>query len=187
MAKKTQTRTAAKKSSPAVQTTEEIQSALLELFTDEIKDIYWAEKHLTKALPKMQKAATSEELKEAFAAHLDQTLEHVTRLEKIFELLDHKVQAKKCDAMEGLVAEGEGIIEDTDAGTATRDVGLILAAQKVEHYEIATYGGLAQLARTMNREDIAEILDETLAEEKETDELLTSIAESGINYEATEE
>src|SRR5688572_30549265 len=114
MAKKTQARKAAKKSLPSAQSTEEIQSALLELFTDEIKDIYWAEKHLTKALPKMQKAATSEELKEAFATHLDQTLEHVARLEKVFELLDEKVQAKKCDAMEGLVAEGEGIIEDTD-------------------------------------------------------------------------
>lgn len=187
MAKKTQARKPATKSKPSAQSTEEIQSALLELFTDEIKDIYWAEKHLTKALPKMEKAATSEELKEAFATHLDQTQEHVTRLEKVFELLEEKPQAKKCDAMEGLVSEGEGIIEDTDEGTATRDVGLILAAQKVEHYEIATYGGLAQLARTMNREDIAEILDQTLEEEKETDELLTGIAESNINYEATGE
>lgn len=187
MAKKAQPRKAAKKSLPAAQTSEEIQSALLEFFTDEIKDIYWAEKHLTKALPKMQKAATSEELKEAFATHLDQTKEHIIRLEKVFELLEEKAQAKKCDAMEGLVAEGEGIIEDTDAGTATRDVGLILAAQKVEHYEIATYGGLAQLARTLDREDIAAILVETLTEEKETDELLTGIAENSINYEASKE
>jgi ferritin-like metal-binding protein YciE len=187
MATKATAKKAAKKPAAPAQSGEEIQSALLELFTDEIKDIYWAEKHLTKALPKMRKAATSEELQDAFATHLEQTMEHVARLEQVFELLGKKVQAKKCDAMEGLVAEGEGIIEDTDAGTATRDVGLILAAQKVEHYEIATYGGLAQLAKTIGRDDIAEILGETLAEEKETDELLTGIAENGINYEATAE
>lgn len=187
MATKAPAKQTAKKSSAPKQTTEEIQSALLELFIDEIKDIYWAEKHLTKALPKMQKAATSEELKDAFATHLEQTVGHVERLEEVFELLEKKAQAKKCDAMEGLVAEGEGIIEDTEAGTATRDVGLILAAQKVEHYEIATYGGLAQLAKTLGREDIADILAETLAEEKETDELLTGIAENDINYKASEE
>lgn len=167
--------------------TGETQSALLELFIDEIKDIYWAEKHLTRALPKMEKAASSQELKDAFATHLQQTEGHVERLEQVFDLLEEKPQAKKCDAMEGLVQEGEGIIEDTDEGTATRDVGLILAAQKVEHYEIATYGGLAQLARTLGREDVADILAETLAEEKETDELLTGIAESSINYQSAEE
>jgi ferritin-like metal-binding protein YciE len=177
-ARKPATRTKAKK---------ETKPALLEFFVDEIKDIYWAEKHLTKALPKMKKAASSEELKEAFATHLEQTQEHVVRLEKVFELLDEKVQAKKCDAMEGLVQEGEGIIEDTEAGTATRDVGLIIAAQKVEHYEIATYGGLSQLARTLGLEEISAILGTTLAEEKETDELLTGIAENDINYEASEE
>ena len=160
---------------------------LLDLFKDEIKDIYWAEKHLTKALPKMQKAASSEELRTAFETHLEQTKVHVTRLEKVFELLEEKAVAKKCDAMEGLVAEGQSIIEDTDEGTATRDVGLILAAQKVEHYEIATYGSLTTLAKTLGREDIAKILGETLEEEKETDELLTEIAESDVNYEATTE
>ncbi len=186
MATKSPEKKAAKKSA-APQTTEEIQSALLKLFVDEIKDIYWAEKHLVKALPKMRKAATSEELQEAFETHLEQTKVHVTRLEEVFGLLEQKVQAKKCDAMEGLVEEGEGIIEDTDAGTATRDVGLILAAQKVEHYEIATYGGLAQLAKTLGLDDVNSILEETLAEEKETDQLLTQIAESSINYEASEE
>jgi ferritin-like metal-binding protein YciE len=181
-------KTAKQKSAPkAKETKEEVQSALLELFTDEIKDIYWAEKHLTKALPKMEKAATSEELKEAFATHLEQTQVHVERLEQVFELLEEKPQAKKCDAMEGLVQEGESIIEDTDDGTATRDVGLIIAAQKVEHYEIATYGSLTQLAKTIGRDDIADVLAETLAEEKETDELLTGIAENNINYEATAE
>lgn len=175
-----------KKSSSNV-ATGEVQSALLELFTDEIKDIYWAEKHLTKALPKMKKAASAQELKDAFATHLEQTQGHVERLEQVFELLDEKAQAKKCDAMEGLVQEGEGIIEDTDEGTATRDVGLILAAQKVEHYEIATYGGLTQLAKTLGRDDIADILAQTLEEEKETDELLTGIAEGSINYQSAEE
>jgi ferritin-like metal-binding protein YciE len=138
-------------------------------------------------MPKMQKAATTEELRDAFETHLEQTEEHVKRLEEVFELLEEKAQAKKCDAMEGLVSEGQSIIEDTDEGTATRDVGLILAAQKVEHYEIATYGGLAQLAKTLGREDIAQILETTLAEERETDELLTAIAEGGVNYQATDE
>ena len=167
--------------------TGETHSALLEFFTDEIKDIYWAEKHLTKALPKMKKAATAQELKDAFDTHLGQTNEHVARLEQIFELLEEKPQAKKCDAMDGLVQEGEGIIEDTQDGTATRDVGLIFAAQKVEHYEIATYGGLTQLAKTLGRDDIAKILVLTLTEEKETDELLTEIAESSINYQSAQE
>jgi ferritin-like metal-binding protein YciE len=170
-----------------LQTREEFQSALLNLFTDEIKDIYWAEKHLTQALPKMENAATSDGLKEAFANHLKQTLLHVERLEQVFELLGEKVQARKCDAMEGLVQEGESIIEDTAKGTATRDVGLIIAAQKVEHYEIAAYGSLTQLAKTIGREDIAVILGKTLSEEKETDALLTAIAEDTVNYNATAE
>ena len=163
------------------------QGRLQEFFIDEVKDIYWAEKHLVKTLPKMQKAANSTELKNAFADHLETTKTHVTRLEKVFELLNQKAQAKKCEAMEGITKEGESIIEDTEAGTATRDVGLILAVQKVEHYEISTYGGLAQLARTIGKNDVAEILETTLGEEKEADELLTSIAENDINYEASEE
>jgi ferritin-like metal-binding protein YciE len=175
--------TKAKQAAPAG----EVKSALLELFTDEIKDIYWAENHLTKALPKMQASATSPELQDAFATHLEQTKEHVARLEQIFDILGEKAQAKKCDAMEGLVQEGEGIISDTEDGTATRDVGLILAAQKVEHYEIATYGGLAQLARTLGLENVAEILDLTLAEEKDTDALLSGIAETDVNYQASSE
>lgn len=162
-------------------------SMLEDFFYDELKDIYWAEKHLTKALPKMVKAATSEELKNAFSDHLEVTKTHVERLEEVFELLDKKAVAKKCEAMEGLTKEADSIIEDTEKGTATRDVGLIMAAQKVEHYEIATYGGLAQLARTLQKDDIADLLDETLGEEKEADGLLTDIAENDINYEASEE
>lgn len=162
-------------------------SLLEEFFIDELKDIYWAEKHLVKTLPKLQKAATSEELKNAFAEHLEVTKEHVTRLEEVFQLMEQKAVAKKCDAMEGITKEGEGVIEDTEAGTATRDVALIMAAQKAEHYEIATYGGLAQLARTLSRDDVAELLEQTLNEEKEADLALTSIAENDINYEAKDE
>ena len=163
------------------------ESLLLEFFIDELKDIYWAENHLVKALPKMRKAATSEELQEAFAKHTEQTQEHIVRLERIFELLDHKAQAKKCEAMDGLIKEGQSIIEDTEEGTATRDVGLIFAAQKVEHYEIATYGSLTQLAKTLGLDEVKEILGKTLGEEKDTDLLLTEIAESNVNYEATKE
>ncbi|CAN5890540.1 ferritin-like domain-containing protein [soil metagenome] len=162
-------------------------SILKAFFEDELKDIYWAEKHLVKTLPKMAKAATAEELKNAFTEHLEVTKTHVGRLEQVFELLGKKAQAKKCEAMEGITKEGESIIEDTEAGTATRDVGLILAAQKVEHYEISTYGGLAQLATTLGLDEVAGILNETLGEEKEADQALTGIAENDINYEAAEE
>ncbi|MXV50708.1 DUF892 family protein [Pedobacter sp. HMF7647] len=164
-----------------------VEPALKELFLDSIKDIYWAENHLVKTLPKMQKASTSEKLSTAIGNHLEQTKGHVSRLEQVFELLGEKPQAKKCDAMEGLTKEGEGIIEDTEAGTATRDVGIILASQKVEHYEIATYGGLAKLAKTLGLEDVAEVLVQTLNEEKEADELLTGIAENDINYQSSQE
>lgn len=175
-----------KKSAPAL-SAEENQSMLQEFFLDELRDIYWAEKHLTKALPKMEKAATSEELATAFADHLEVTREQVTKLEQVFELLGEKPRGKKCDGMEGLVKEGESVIEDTEDGTSTRDVGLIISAQKVEHYEIAAYGGLTQLAKTLGKNDIASILGEILEEEKEADELLTSIAENGVNQSATHE
>lgn len=159
-------------------------SQLEKYFIDSLKDIYWAEKHLTKALPKMKKAATTEELQQAIDEHITQTEEHITRLEQVFEILGKKAQAKKCDAMEGLIKEGESIVEETEEGSMTRDVGIIMAAQKVEHYEIATYGGLVQLAKTMGHEDAAEILAQTLEEEKQTDQGLTDIAENNINWEA---
>jgi ferritin-like metal-binding protein YciE len=116
-----------------------------------------------------------------------QTEEHVTRLEQVFEILGEKAQAKKCDAMEGLVKEGESIVEETEEGSLTRDVGIIAAAQKVEHYEIASYGTLVQLAMTLGQPEIAEILSKTLDEEKQTDVNLTTIAENNINYEAEQE
>jgi ferritin-like metal-binding protein YciE len=163
------------------------EPALKELFIDEIKDIYWAEKKLVTTLPKMQKAATSQELADAIGNHWKETNVHVDRLEKVFKLLGEKVQAKKCDAMDGLTKEGASIIEDTETGTATRDVGIIMASQKVEHYEIATYGCLHQLATTLGLDDVAELLGQTLSEEKQADETLTGIAENDINYEAAEE
>jgi len=165
----------------------EKDSMLLEFFHGEVKDIYWAEKHLLKAIPKMSKAATAAELKEAFNNHLEETKGHVERLEQVFELLGSKPQTKKCEAMEGITKEGDGIVEETEAGTSTRDVGLILAGQKIEHYEIATYGGLVQLARNLGHDDVADILETTLNEEKTADEKLTAIAEESVNYDAAQE
>lgn len=155
-----------------------------EFFLDELKDIYWAEKHLVKALPKMQKSATSRELAKSFQDHLEATKGQVSRLEQVFELMGQKAQAKKCEAMAGLVKEAESIISETEKGTSIRDVGLILAAQKVEHYEIATYGTLARLAKVMGNEKVKNLLGQTLDEEKEADELLTKIAEAGVNTSA---
>lgn len=176
-----------KKTTKKASKTVKHEPALLELFTDCIKDIYWAEKHLVKALPKMEKAATSPELAGAIAEHIEVTKQQVARLEQVFELLGKTPQAKKCDAMEGLIKEGESIVEETEDGSATRDVGIILASQKIEHYEIATYGGLTQLAETLGLDEIAEILAQTLIEEKDTDEKLSAIAEHDVNYEAAHE
>ena len=163
------------------------ESALNELFIDELKDIYWAEQHLVKALPKMAKAATSGELRSAIEEHLEETENHVTRLEKVFSLLGEKAVAKKCDAMEGIIEEGSSIIEDTDEGTSTRDVGLILAGQKAEHYEISTYGGLFEIAKTLGLDSVAKLLATTLEEEKKADKVLTDLAKSGVNKKASEE
>lgn len=156
-------------------------------FVDELKDIYWAEKHLVKALPKMQKAATSTELAAAFQKHAQETQTHIETLEQVFALLDEKPQAKTCDAMEGLLEEAKGIMEDTDKGTMTRDAGLILAAQKVEHYEIATYGTLRTLAETMGHTEVANLLQQTLDNEKLTDVALTKVAEGFVNEQAATE
>ena len=175
------------KKMPARATEKVTDSRLTEFLHDEIKDIYWAEKHIVTALPKMKKAATSQELKDAFEEHLEVTKGHIERLEKVFSLLGAKPQAKKCDAIEGILKEGTSIIEDTEEGTATRDVGLILAAQKVEHYEISTYGGLRQVATTLGLDDVAALLEETLTEEKEADTALTAVAEQHVNYDAAAE
>lgn len=186
MAKTSQTKkAAAKKKAPSKKTSND--SMLQDFFYGELKDIYWAEKHLVKTLPKLKKASTSPELQQAFEDHLEQTKTHVSRLEEVFEKLGKRAVGKKCEAIEGITKEGESIIEETEKGTATRDVGVIMAGQKTEHYEIATYGGLVQLAKVLGHDDIADILNETLQEEGEADKLLTSIAENDINYQASEE
>ena len=151
-----------------------------DLFEDSLKDIYWAEKALTKALPKMGKNATSPELKKAIAGHLLETQEQVTRLETIFSSMGKKAVAKKCEAMEGLLKEATGIMEDTTPGPV-RDAGIIAASQKVEHYEIATYGTLAAFAKVLGEKDALKNLLKTLEEEKKCDELLTSIADTALN------
>lgn len=161
-------------------------SQLRGLFEDQLKDMYWAEKALTKALPKMSKKATSGDLVNAIHQHLLVTEEHVKRIERIFQSMDKKALAKKCDAMEGLIKEGEGIISETVAGVV-RDAGIIAAAQKVEHYEIASYGTLHAFARTLGMDDAASLLEQILQEEKEADKTLTQIAESNINAEAAHE
>lgn len=168
-------------------TTQQSNTMLEKFMMDSLKDIYWAEKHLTKALPKLERAATSDELKQALQDHLTVTEEQVARLEQVFELMGKRAQAKKCDAMEGLTKEADSMVEETEAGTMTRDVAIIIACQKVEHYEIATYGGLRQLASTLGLTEAADLLGQTLAEEKDADEQLTSIAENNINYRAEDE
>ena len=161
-------------------------SQLNKLFEDGLKDIYWAEKALTKAIPKMIKNATSDELINALETHLTETEEQITRVEEVFEILGKKATAKKCDAMEGLIKEAEGIMEECEEG-AMCDAGIISAGQKIEHYEIASYGTLRQFAETLGLEDAAELLQTTLDEEKAADEKLTEVAVSAVNVEASEE
>jgi ferritin-like metal-binding protein YciE len=162
-------------------------SKLNQFFIDQLQDIYWAEQKLVKTLPKLEEAAHSNELKQAFNSHLQETKNHVSRLEKAFDLIGEPAQSKKCHAIAGIADEGEDIIDETEENTAQRDVGLIFAGQKAEHYEIATYGGLVQLAKTLHYEDVAELLSVTLAEEKNADSTLTKIAEAGINIQASQE
>lgn len=156
---------------------------LRELFVDSLKDIYWAEKALTKALPKMAKKATSENLVNTINDHLTVTEEQVARLEEVFELIGEKATAKKCDAMEGLIKEGESIMTETAEG-AVRDAGIIAASQKIEHYEIASYGTLAAYAQTLGEDEALALLQQTLEEEKEADTLLTEVAYNNINFKA---
>lgn len=157
-------------------------SNLNDLFHDTLRDVLWAERHLTKALRKMAKNASQPELAEAFEKHRAQTEGHVERLERVFQLIDKSPRAKTCEAMVGLSVEGDHVIEETEVGP-TRDVGLIGAAQAVEHYEIARYGTLLSWARLLGLDEAASLLAETLAEEKATDDLLTALS-GNINPEA---
>lgn len=164
----------------------DIAQGLRQLFEDELKDIYWAEKALTKAIPKMIKKATSEELVKALEDHLEETKGQVERCEKVFEILGKPARAKKCEAMDGLTKEAEEIMSSTADGVV-RDAGIISAAQKVEHYEIASYGTLCAFAKTLGEMEVAQLLEQTLNEERNADETLTSVAESSINIEAANE
>jgi ferritin-like metal-binding protein YciE len=159
------------------------ENGLQELLIEEMRDIYNAEGQLLKALPKMAKAAQSERLKEAFERHLEETEQQIERLERAFESLGEPVKGKKCLAMEGLIAEGKEIMEE-HAESPMMDAALICAAQKIEHYEIATYGTICTWADLLGLDEASDLLKETLDEEKTTDETLTEIAESEINTEA---
>jgi len=181
--KATTTKTKAAKPKSAVKAKSSAAEGLRELFVDSLKDIYWAEKALTKALPKMAKNATSQNLIDAINEHLTVTQNQVTRLEQVFASVGEKAAAKKCDAMEGLIKEGEGIIEETELG-AVRDAGIIAASQKIEHYEIATYGTLAAFAKTLGEDEAVKLLVQTLNEEKEADIALTEAAYNTINFDA---
>jgi len=161
-------------------------SQLMKLFEEELKDIYWAEKALTKALPKMIKNATSEELISALENHLTDTENQVKRAEQVFEAIGKKATAKKCEAMEGLIKEAEEIMKTCEDGVM-RDAGIIAAGQKVEHYEIASYGTLRQFADTLGLNDAVTLLQTTLDEEKAADQKLTEVAVSAVNIQANEE
>lgn len=160
--------------------------SLRELYIDELKDLYSAEKQLVKALPKMARNATNEQLKRAFETHLAETETHVERLEEIFETLEASPRGKKCIGMEGLIEEGNELIEE-DAEEDVLDAGLISKAQHVEHYEIAGYGTVRTYAQLLGEEEHARLLQQTLDEEARTDKLLSQLAESGINIEALSE
>ena len=186
--KSTTTKKSPAKSAQAGKTKAKSSAAqgLRDLFEDELKDIYWAEKALTKAIPKMIKNATSEELINALSENLEVTQEQVKRCEQVFDILGKPARAKKCEAMAGLIKEAEEIIESTEIGVV-RDAGIISAGQKVEHYEIASYGTLCAFATTLGETEAAELLQQTLQEEKDADKTLTEVAESSINVEAADE
>ena len=156
---------------------------LNDVFHHELSDLYSAEKQLTQALPKLARAASTQELQSAFEQHLEQTKEHVERIEKIGKMVDMKVTGHTCEAMKGLVEEGESLLKENDPGEAL-DAALIAAAQRVEHYEIAAYGSARTFARRLGHDDVAKILDQTLDEESATDEKLTKIAEADVNKRA---
>ncbi|MEO6490769.1 MAG: ferritin-like domain-containing protein, partial [Ferruginibacter sp.] len=161
-------------------------SGLSKLFEDQLKDIYWAEKALLKAMSKMAKNATSQQLRTAIEEHIAVTEKQVSRVEEVFSVIGKSPKSKKCEAMVGLIKEGEEIMQDTEKGVV-RDAGIIAASQKIEHYEMASYGTLASFARTLGETEAANLLQQTLDEEKEADQLLTQVAESTINVEAANE
>ena len=159
------------------------EKGLEDLFLNTLKDIYYAEKQILRALPKMAKAAESEELREAFQTHRDETEGQIQRLEQVFEALGKKAQGKTCEAIQGIIEEGKEIMEDFAESDAL-DAGLIAAGQAVEHYEISRYGTLRTWAQELGMQDAADLLEQTLEEEKKTDKLLTELAEARVNQKA---
>ena len=164
-----------------------LNSALQNFFVTSIQELYWAETNLINVLQTMTEAATTSELKKAFDLHRQQTMKHAQNLKQIFALLGFEPQAEPSVGLQGLFDEGWQVIDETEEGSAQRDVALIIAAQKVEHYEIACYGSLLTLANTLGHSDITTLLAPVLQEEKDTDTILTAIAEGGINAQASEE
>jgi ferritin-like metal-binding protein YciE len=156
-----------------------------ELFVDELKDLYSAEKQITKSLPKLAKAATAPELKDAFARHLQETLGQIERLDRVFEILGKSPRGKTCNGMKGVLEEGAEVLEETEKGSPVRDAALISAAQRVEHYEMAGYGCVREYAKLLGQKEIAQLLDETLSEEKAADSKLGQVAKQ-INPAALE-
>ncbi|GAA3057121.1 ferritin-like domain-containing protein [Rhizobium viscosum] len=160
------------------------EKTLEDLFYDTLKDIYFAERQILRALPKMARAAQSQELKAGFEKHREETEGHVERLQQVFEIIGKRAQGKTCEAIQGIIAEGEEIIEEFK-GTAAIDAGLISSAQAVEHYEIARYGTLKTWAQTLGFKEAVRLLDQTLQEEGRTDQLLTKLATTAANQKAS--
>jgi ferritin-like metal-binding protein YciE len=169
---------------PVIQKQTEMHSMMEKFFWDQLRDLYYVEKNQIKALGRMAKKATTEELKDIFIEHQETTQEQLNRLDEVFEIIGKKAQTRRCPAFDGLVNEMDENIRETEDDSLTRDVGLIISAQKIEHYEIAGYGSLTTLARTYGMIEVADILQESLDEEKDNDLQLTYIAENSINYEA---
>ena len=161
-------------------------NSLQDLFLDELKDLHNAERQIIAALPKMQKAASNPDLQAAFEEHLEQTKEHVNRLEQVFDIIGEKVQGKTCRAMQGIVEEAKEMMEEKGSDPSVMDAALIACAQRVEHYEIAAYGCVRTYARMLGYNDAEKLLQQTLDEEAETDEKLSALAETSINVEASQ-
>lgn len=175
--------TTKKASANGVKAKSDAAKDLNELFKDSLKDIYWAENALTKSLPEMIKNASTKKLQKAMEDHLSETENQIKRLDKVFKMIDEKAEGKKCDAMAGILDEGEDIMKETESGKV-RDAGIIAAGQKVEHYEIATYGTLIAWTKELDLTDAADVLSETLEEEKAADVKLSELATEGINKKA---
>jgi len=163
------------------------KTLLEEYFVYELRDLYGAEQQLLNVLPRWKSEAISPDLASAIEEHIAHTQQHITRLQVVFDMMGEAMRPRKCEAIEGIIREADTTLAEANGNSATHDVALVMSIQKAEHYEIATYGGLITLARTIGQDDVAEILKHTMAEEKEMDELLSGLAETNINEEASTE